>query len=348
MSASGGGDDGSVAGGYEDAYGQNKRMYEQEWEAKIRDALRPIPGVNVAVNVELNPELEISESDTKVDKPVAYDVSEFTSNSNTQGSPAGGRPGLAEQGGINVGGVVTTATSSGPKNTDEKSTTRTKNAVSTSTTINKRAPLTPRRVAVTVGVLSSYFTKIWEEQNPTPPGSEPKKPKKEDLDAIEAEVKDKITKTVTQLVPLPQNSATTGQIEVTPLVTVVSYQQIPQTQIQPPSFTDKGLSWLNQYWSTIGMLCLGMISLLVLRSMVRAVPAPETPRAAPALTPTPAQAAAIAESEQASPAEVQEAVAKLKRRVKSGPSMRDELVEVVREDPDTAANILRSWIGSAT
>ena len=29
-------------------------------------------------------------------------------------------------------------------------------------------------------------------------------------------------------------------------------------------------------------------------------------------------------------------------------SLRDELVEIVREDPDAAANILRNWIGSAT
>ena len=39
ISASGGGDDSSVASGYEDAYGANKRMYEQEWYDKIREAL---------------------------------------------------------------------------------------------------------------------------------------------------------------------------------------------------------------------------------------------------------------------------------------------------------------------
>ena len=50
------------------------------------------------------------------------------------------------------------------------------------------------------------------------------------------------------------------------------------------------------------------------------------------------------------PAEIeqQEAAARLKRRAKSGPSLRDELVEIVRDDPDAAANILRNWIGSAT
>ena len=36
-----------------------------------------------------------------------------------------------------------------------------------------------------------------------------------------------------------------------------------------------------------------------------------------------------------------------RRRAKSGPSPRDDLVDIVRDDPDAAANILRNWIGSA-
>ena len=31
----------------------------------------------------------------------------------------------------------------------------------------------------------------------------------------------------------------------------------------------------------------------------------------------------------------------------SGMSLRDELINMVREDPDAAANVLRTWIGDA-
>ena len=34
-------------------------------------------------------------------------------------------------------------------------------------------------------------------------------------------------------------------------------------------------------------------------------------------------------------------------RLKKGKSLKDDLVEIVREDPDAAADILRSWIGKA-
>ena len=42
------------------------------------------------------------------------------------------------------------------------------------------------------------------------------------------------------------------------------------------------------------------------------------------------------------------AARRLRRFTGSGPSLRDELSELVQEDPDTAANILRSWIGQGT
>jgi flagellar biosynthesis/type III secretory pathway M-ring protein FliF/YscJ len=38
---------------------------------------------------------------------------------------------------------------------------------------------------------------------------------------------------------------------------------------------------------------------------------------------------------------------RLVRRNNSGSSLRDELVEIVKEDPDTAANVLRTWITNA-
>ena len=38
---------------------------------------------------------------------------------------------------------------------------------------------------------------------------------------------------------------------------------------------------------------------------------------------------------------------RLKRRISKGPSLKDDLSELVREDPDAAADILRSWISSA-
>jgi flagellar M-ring protein FliF len=42
------------------------------------------------------------------------------------------------------------------------------------------------------------------------------------------------------------------------------------------------------------------------------------------------------------------AARRLRRMTGSGPSLRDELSELVKDDPDSAANILRSWIGQVS
>jgi flagellar M-ring protein FliF len=76
--------------------------------------------------------------------------------------------------------------------------------------------------------------------------------------------------------------------------------------------------------------------------MVRTAPAP-----ARALDlPLPAMSQAPIEQAPKPAATGETAKSRLKRKVSGGKSLRDELTEMVREDPDTAANVLRGWIGS--
>ena len=103
---------------------------------------------------------------------------------------------------------------------------------------------------------------------------------------------------------------------------------------------DQVLGWLGQYWSTLGLMLLGLVSLAMLRSMVRSVP--------PAERGAPVPAAAAGEGKTDETAESAEAAKqrRLKRLAAGGPSLRDEVSLLVSEDPDAAANILRNWIGN--
>ena len=58
---------GGMGGGSEDPYGSRKRIYEKQWQEKIAAALADIPGVRVISNVELDPEIEHSETHTDYD-----------------------------------------------------------------------------------------------------------------------------------------------------------------------------------------------------------------------------------------------------------------------------------------
>jgi flagellar M-ring protein FliF len=299
--------------------------------------------VAVTVNVELNRETEEEKREVKVDpKVVPLDVREKNHSSTTTSPSVGGAPGLAQQRGV-LGGANTPAaiSSTGPKSEDVTDERTEKGTASQTSTVSKIAGLTPSRVTVTVGVLSSYYEDIWRERNPTPAGEQPKPIDPQQIEKIETVEKKNIQELVAQLIPKPNSTVQ----EVTPLVTVMTFQHLTKAPVTPPSVTDKALFWLGQYWSTLGMLGLGAVSLIVFRSMVRAAPVAELPRAQS----TPLAAATVGEELTiGEPEQQQEAAARLKRRAKSGPSLRDELVEIVREDPDSAANILRNWIGSAT
>jgi flagellar M-ring protein FliF len=103
-------------------------------------------------------------------------------------------------------------------------------------------------------------------------------------------------------------------------------------------------SWIGRYWSTLGMLGVAMFSLLVLRSVVNNKPgdaSAPTAGAAPGLTLHTEEPQTKSDSGDESPDD------RPRLRLKKGKSVKDDLADIVREDPDAAADILRSWIGKA-
>ena len=105
--------------------------------------------------------------------------------------------------------------------------------------------------------------------------------------------------------------------------------------------SEKGVDWLTHNWSTLGLIGLALFSLMALRSMIRSVPV-AAPRPAFAAASEPAgEAESPAEAMKVSPNE-----RRLQRITAGAPSLRDELSELVADDPDAAANILRTWIGA--
>lgn len=322
----------------EDPYLQRMKEYQAEYETKIYNALSSIAGVTVTANVELNKELHLrTEKDTVDPKAIApVNSREETSTSLSKAGGPGGRPGIVSQQPNQPANLQ--AASSGNEQSEDKSVTETQNAVGRDRTVTDLAGLTPKRVTVSIGVPSSYYDRIWRQRNPVPAGEKEAAPDKDALLAIEKEETDKIRAHVAGILPPPASP----EDPPISLVTVTTFAHVTGEAISGPAVVDRALAWLGNHWSTLGMLGLVGFSLLVLRSTLKAVPAPvaETlPRELP--LPVEDEAGETAEGEASAKPKN-----RLKRRLGSGPSLRDELAEMVREDPDAAANILRGWIGN--
>ncbi|MCH8839624.1 MAG: hypothetical protein IH831_02915 [Planctomycetes bacterium] len=97
------------------------------------------------------------------------------------------------------------------------------------------------------------------------------------------------------------------------------------------------------------MAVIALVSLFMLRSMVKSVPPSDsvvtfgTPTLSLHQGDSESEAAAGAAGEE--PDEEEERRPRLK--LKKGHSLKDDLTEIVREDPDAAAAILRGWISNA-
>ena len=323
----------------ESLYASHKQKYERDWQRKIAGQLAMIPGVIVGVNVELSPEIENTIQSVKVDaKPVPVSASEFTEESSSKPTAPAGRPGAVSNG-VGNQPISVTSTASGSETQKTVSRSELTNIPGYAQTTEKRAPLVPTKVTASIDVPVSYYVSIWRQRNAPAAGQPPKQPDAAELAKIETETTNQIKETVRNLLP-PVAQGT----DPYPHISVASYTDLPGPPAVALSLATTSSLWLADNWRTLAMIGVGLVSLLFLRSMVRST--------AGAPAPAPAANHADAGPRLAATDEADDAAAEpetaLKRRFNStGPDLKAELHDLVKENPDAAANILRAWIGEA-
>jgi flagellar M-ring protein FliF len=200
---------------------------------------------------------------------------------------------------------------------------------------------TPKKVMVSVGVPDSYYEEIWRKSHPALDGRAPAKPGNKALELIERTEKTKIQAFVSQSIPQPDVAA-----DVRPLVTVTTFAQLPAVDIPSPATTERALSWLSSHQSALGAISLMSVSLFILRSMFRSRQVVGPPASQSSTAPEKAKSGkpAVADIPHVSPKQPHK---RHRRTTAGGQLLREELAEMVRDDPESAAKILRRWIGSA-
>ncbi|WP_347245858.1 hypothetical protein [Thermogutta sp.] len=308
-----------------------KRSWEQYFAEKVKTALGYVPGVLVSCNVELDPTKYQRQEQVKLDpKGIALDVTETTKTRQAT-TDAGGRVGYVAQG--NTPRSLNSP-SAAPSETEEETQRTERNSVGQTVIQQETAGLLPKRVTVSVAIPASYFRRIWEQQQTGSNNTNQQGPTAQDLDKIRTEELNKIRTHIAALLPPVE-----GVTDATQLVTVTDFVDMPSSPPPEPSITEQGLEFVRQYWPTLGLMGLALLSLIVLRSTVRQTPQPVS--GSTAVIPDTSVSTAAAESSRA------ETETRTKRRAGTGTkSLREEVAELVAEDPETAANILKAWIGN--
>jgi flagellar M-ring protein FliF len=339
MAYPGTGDQDSTGEGADHKYLAVMRAHRDSITSEVLKALSYVSGVTVAVNVELDPEIEGTRQNLGYDpkKSTAVSETEKTSRETSSSEAPGGRPGLAaQQGTANQSAELGSAKGRSTSSETEETTRQTTTAPGHEVLRSRHIGLIPKRVTVAVGVPTSHYENIWKMRHTpadgtAPPPQDPAA-KQTELQQIEQDEILKIKKHVARLIPTAADLTTLDTF-----VQVTSFAHVPQPAPVGPPLTDRALTWFGQHWSTLGLAGLTLFSLVMLRSMVKSIPA-----AAPSLAAADAAAEEPPE-EKAAPAEPNRTF----QRQSSGLSLRDELTQLVKDDPNAAATIIKSWIGSA-
>jgi len=192
--------------------------YEQAWTEKITKALCYVEGVQVTVNVELDPQLQHTEHNVEYDpKAVAIETVDEreTSTSNTEKTSGGTRSGKAAR---------QRNTRDDPRRMDsqlERTYSDSKYVTSQKQEWTSTAPLVPVRVNVVIGVPDSYYLKVWRHRRRSSTDQEARVPDDVELLEVEQEFCGRIEDVAASLLPsLPPG------MDVYPQVKVVTFDDL--------------------------------------------------------------------------------------------------------------------------
>ena len=321
----------AAAGASGDPYRAAKRQYQTYYEETVRKALAPhVAGVTVSADVELERELRREETRVEFDRGAAGQARPNEAAAAVAGQESGSWPRLSPTDGANQPANLA-AVAAEARALLEKVTAVPDPAPSHNRTTTEIAGLTPKRVAISVGVPNSHFENIWRQGSPREPTAAP--PVGE-LARIEAQVIAQIRQCVAgSIADAGSGRGTTTVVTVTPFTTITT------PEAPAPTAATEALEWLQTSWGTVAAIIVTLVFLVTLRSMARAAT-----RRAPIQTGR-AGTRIDARDEAAAPAPHFKSPAT--ERPSSGRSLQDELSDMVRDDPAAAAKILRSWIGNA-
>ena len=305
------------------------QVWDKIYREKILNSLQDIPGVRVSCNVQLSQEKSrIEESIDHDPKTIALATKEKTFTRTSEGAESAGRPGPMSQ----ANGPRSLNPSQGKgstEDTDESELDQTSIATKSTQTKTESRGRAPERVSASISVPSKHLEDIWHQINDKP-GEEPKTPDNNEWDQLKqtkvAEIK---------AIVAPLLLAEAGVDDLTDLVEVRVFDSPTLEPIPEAGITESALTWLGQSWQTLGLIGLAFFSLLMIRSMLKSAPGVGVAKA-------PTGGSGSEEEDQ--PAEKPDAP-KLVRFGTSGKSLKDEVSDLVAEDPEAAANVLRNWIG---
>jgi len=340
-------------------YYQQKAHVEHQLKEKATNLLADYGAVRVEANVEIDPTLREETEDVKYDaKPVTLQISLSKKDSESSKPVTGGRPGAEPNAIANRSQTLDSTKEQSSKSKEQQESE--KKITGQTTTLSEKIGGTIKSASLSVSIPLSYysiaFRREWEEINPGKPMTEPMG--RPELTALKESTQKKIQTLLANLLP-----ATPG-VDSRPNIVVVDYLDMPVATIPGPSLSTTAGSWFASNWQSLAMFGLAGIVLLSIRSFVangsrgnedaafeRGFDIPLDNAVDIDLASLSSSELTAAGGDESGDGVGGEAGSEGKdarsRFSTTGGDIRAELASLVKENPDVAASLLRTWIGDA-
>jgi flagellar biosynthesis/type III secretory pathway M-ring protein FliF/YscJ len=339
---------GEEESGGQGAYLRHQTRYQEDFNNRIYQLLPPIPGLKVETTVDLTTEFDVQYLNIEHRKPTVLTNHVMGYDFRKEGYDRFARPGQIAQ---FSRPLIDPAANVSQKDltTEKKHENEVTNALPGTETKGKQAPFVPRRVLASIQIPRGHIRKVWLEKNrrPNEPTAEPTA---EQLSEEQNLITQDTKRSVAKMLELYRNPKA-DPLEV---VEVIFYDPYTETVHELTNW-EKTVIFLKQNWQSLSLMGLVLGGLVVLWSITKApkpepiviYEAPEIPlevfearaRAKAEADAAAAEAAAISEEEQAEINRVLDPFGSMH-------SLKDEIAELIAENPEAAAAVLRQWIGN--
>lgn len=327
-----------------------RQQWEKYLDGKVASVLREYGGVELMVNVEIDPTL-VSEEEKLAYDPTAVTVQSNESRKDSENAKpvAGGPPGADINGiGNRPQSVATTAV--GQTSTSKQSEANERRVAGHDASRKETAGLTPTKVSVSVGIPESYYREVIAHRTSLIPSSAaaatpPAEPNLQQLADLKLETENNIRAAVEGIAMGIRDGD-----DRKPYVKVYTFPDLPVAAIPGPSLTTTIINWLNESWSTLALIAVVLVSLGMMFSWIKSqAGAGETDRkfAEGFGLEVPEDMGDELELSQAGDGDESTGQRARPEFGVTGGEMKEDLSTLIKDNPDAVVNLLKSWIGDA-
>jgi flagellar M-ring protein FliF len=341
-----------LTGGTGDYLRQMTR-YQEMFKNKIYNILPHIEGLQVETSVELTKHLSETLLTVQHGKPTKLTQHILGLDYMKTGYDRYGRPGqIAMMSRPLIDPQQDMA--GGAKTTEKKHEEEFTNALQGQEANTEIVPFTPERVLATIRIPQKHVLESWYLENGKQ-GEIPPEPTEEELETTRETIRQTTQRSIAQLLmPWWKSKLNPDPLS---LVTVEFYSPKEEPVVVLTTWQQIQL-WLKQNWQSLSLMGLVLCGLCVLWSITKPpkpepiviVEGSETPLEvieARVRAEMEAKAAAEAEAAAAAEAEKEEEIERTLDSFGSIRSLKDEIAELIAENPEAAAAVIRQWIGNA-